>query len=728
VSVRAIVATIVSVATLATAPPVLGATVSTTSGRLDFTADAGETNVVSVTLGGGQIVVTDAGVATITTGGVCSNGTAANVVTCPIDGITRLELDSGDLDDQITNATSLPGQLFGETGHDTLRGGDAGERLDGGPGPDTLDGGGGNDEIYGAAAQEPGAGVDSDTLTGGPGDDVLSGSGGPDSVDGGPGNDRLNGFGGADGLRGQEGADVVIGGSGNDVQDGGPGDDSVGTEVTTGINQTSEETGDDLLLGGSGNDTLAPGPGVPLGDRDTLRGEDGWDAVSYGARIGDLVVSKDGLANDGGAGEGDDVGVDVESVTGGQGNDTLSGGPARDELIGGAGDDAIDGRDGDDRLDGDGVGGAGADTISGGAGDDALDGQAGGDTLSGGPGGDVVEGGTSRDTLSGGPGADRLSGGAQQDTVTYGDEQDVTVRLDRGTSASALPGDDDRLVGVEDVRGGQRRDTVFGTREANVLEGGDGSDYLDGRAGDDRMQGGRAADVVASRDGASGEPVSCGPGPDFAIVDPRDRVLRRGPNRCEQVDDGRDTDPGRGEVWLSPEGCSQPAGDVGLGLPATDRLVPLRYSVMVESGLERRPAPTIDTSDCRLRLRADPGVGPAATAELSGAAAAIRQLGRRVITTVLAIEDPPCPAGSGALKAAGEERRLRVRTGKRRGRWQVRGRFSAAASEGTDWITVETCTSTTTIVHRGRVRVRDFGRGGAVVVSAGRRYVARRTR
>jgi hypothetical protein len=590
-----------------------------------------------------------------------------------------------------------------------------------------VDGGGGNDELYGATLQEAGAGVDSDTITGGPGDDALFGGGGPDSMDGGPGNDRLNGFGGADGLRGQDGADVVIGGSGNDVQDGGPGDDAVGTEVTTGVNQISEETGDDLLVGGPGNDTLAPGPGLPLGDRDTLRGEDGWDAVSYGTRMMDVQVSKDGAGNDGAMGEGDDVGLDVESVTGGQGNDTLSGGPTRDELIGGAGDDAIDGRDGDDRLDGDGGGGGGTDTITGGAGDDALDGQGGGDTLSGGPGGDVVEGGTSQDILSGGPGADRLSGGAQQDTVTYGDEQDVTVRLDRGTSDSAAAGDVDRIEGVEDVRGGQRRDTVIGTRQANMLEGADGSDYLDGRGGDDRIEGGRAADVVASRDGARGEPVSCGPGQDFAIIDPGDRVLRRGPNRCERVDDGRDTDPGRGEVLLSPEGCSQPARDVGLGLPATQRLVPLRYSVMVDSGSERRPAPTIDTSDCRLRVRARAGAGPAGTAEVSGAAAEIRQVGRRLVTTVFAVEKPSCPAGAAALKGAADERRLRVRTGRRRGRWQVRGQYSVAATQGTDWITVETCTSTTTIVRSGRVRILDLERQRTRVVSAGQRYVARRT-
>jgi len=69
-------------------------------------------------------------------------------------------------------------------------------------------------------------------------------------------------------------------------------------------------------------------------------------------------------ANDGEAGELDDVQGDVERLRGGSGADTLNGDDAASIIYGGAGDDVIDGNAGNDVLHGQ----AGADTI------DALDG------------------------------------------------------------------------------------------------------------------------------------------------------------------------------------------------------------------------------------------------------------------------------------------------------------------------------------------------------------------
>ena len=51
---------------------------------------------------------------------------------------------------------------------------------------------------------------------------------------------------------------------------------------------------------------------------DTLidTGKTGTDTADYGGRPGTVAVTKDGVANDGESGESDNVGLDVEQVTG----------------------------------------------------------------------------------------------------------------------------------------------------------------------------------------------------------------------------------------------------------------------------------------------------------------------------------------------------------------------------------------------------------------------------
>ena len=71
-------------------------------------------------------------------------------------------------------------------------------------------------------------------------------------------------------------------------------------------------------------------------------------------------MTLDGQRNDGGPGENDLVGTDVEDVVGSSFDDVLSGGPGDDVLDGGAGDDVLDGRDGSDIL----LGESGNDTIA----------------------------------------------------------------------------------------------------------------------------------------------------------------------------------------------------------------------------------------------------------------------------------------------------------------------------------------------------------------------------
>ena len=566
----------------------------------------------------GQIVITEEGdLATLGTSDLdcTSDAGPPQAVSCPAAGITEIVLSGGNLDDRLTNLTPLDAQAWGEEGHDVMRGGGGNERIEGGPGPDDIDGGGGSDLLYGATLQDPGAGSDTDQLAGGSGDDRLFGSGGTDHLDGGLGADQLEGAGGADDLHGGDGADSVLGGSGDDLADGGPGDDTVGTEMTLGAAARSQELGNDALMGGPGNDTINPGPGPPLPDADTITGGDGTDWVGYDARLASVKVYKDAAANDGGLAERDNVGLDVERITGSLASDTLRGGPTPD----------------------------------------------------------VLEGGPEADTLEGLAGDDKLFG-------------------DAGTG--------------------------------NTLEGSGGEDYVDGQRGRDQIEGGRRADVVAARDGGRDATVSCGPGLDFAIVDRRDRVVKRGDNRCERVDDGSQRKPTPGRVYVEPQRCGG-SEDVGLGLPAMHRLVPLRYSIMIPSGSQRRRAPKLDVTDCPVRLTATPEEGRRASAGVSGAAVSVSQISGHRVTTMLKVKSPRCGAGAARALAAARSQRLRVNARGRRGRWRVLGRYSIGASFGTDWTTVEACSRTTTVVRRGRVQVTDLTTRRTVIVRAGQRYVSR---
>lgn len=154
--------------------------------------------------------------------------------------------------------------------------------------------------------------------------------------------------------------------------------------------------GDDEVHGGIGNDTLDAG--ADAGGADEYDGGKGEDLVDYSARVPGVVVTLMGVADDGEAGEGDNVAVSVEDVRGAQGPNTIAGstvgnriwgGPSIDVIQGGDGDDFIYGDAGDDDL----QGGNGDDFIYGEEGDDSLSGELGDDLLDGFPGVNVVDGG-----------------------------------------------------------------------------------------------------------------------------------------------------------------------------------------------------------------------------------------------------------------------------------------------------------------------------------------------
>jgi Ca2+-binding RTX toxin-like protein len=315
------------------------------------------------------------------------------------------------------------GGLFGfpgpsTDGDDTIDGGDGNDTIDGGDGNDTLTGGPGNDTLNGGSAGllGPSANDGDDNLSGGPGNDTASGGTGNDIIDGGTGDDAgiavfpfvlgaLDGGPGNDTVSGGDGNDAVNGASGNDTVDGGPGDDIVNGGGAPGFAFLPDTGGGtDAVGGGAGDDELVQSDQEPSTgaagtlDGDTFDGGTGNDTVSYEDRLlAVTVTTNDNAANDGAAGEADNVRDTVENVYGGGGADSLTGGAAHNELFGGTGADTLSGLGGSDGL----FGGVGNDTITGGADRDELRGERGDDTLiSADGGGDQVGCGAGADSVT----------------------------------------------------------------------------------------------------------------------------------------------------------------------------------------------------------------------------------------------------------------------------------------------------------------------------------------
>ena len=242
--------------------------------------------------------------------------------------------------------------MYGEEGNDTLSGGDGADAVSGAGGDDNLKGDAGNDSLAAATATTAWGDAGNDALAGETGNDAISGDTDDDTLNGGPGSDTLSGGAGADSLAGEGEDDALRGDDGADRLSGGDGADG----LSGGID-------DDVLSGGAGGDDLS--------------GDDGWDTVDYTGRPEALTIDIDDQADDGAAGEGDNVRATVEAVIGGAGNDRITGSAASDYLYGEGGNDRLDGGAASDRL----YGGAGKDTVIGGAGPDSLDGGDGADRL-----------------------------------------------------------------------------------------------------------------------------------------------------------------------------------------------------------------------------------------------------------------------------------------------------------------------------------------------------------
>jgi Ca2+-binding RTX toxin-like protein len=460
--------------------------------------------------------------------------------------------------------------LSGGPGHDSIDGEAGNDTLDGGDGDDSLAGGAGTDIVTyagrvapvtvtldglsgdGSAGEDDTVRTDVETVVGGSGADTLTGSPLADTLSGGPGADTLHGEGGADVLNGDDGDDLLEGGAGGDNHTGGAGLDTADysariASVTVDLDGAADDgetaeadnvrpdverllggAGDDTLTGNNatnvlegaaGNDLLDPGRGagdVTIGGADT-------DTVTYSTRTAPVVADLDGVADDGEAGENDQIATDVENLTGGSANDRLTGSAGINVLSGGSGNDVLDGGLGADLV----LGGAGTDTAdytgrsaavtadSDGAADDGEAGE-----------GDTVE--TDVEGISGGSGDDVLTG----------------------------------TTGTNILFGGAGNDVIDGAQGDDELDGGPGNDDLTGGAGSDLLRSGAGADKVRSRDSSS-DLVRCGADADIATGDSYDDIAE-----CETADVPSTTGPAGPAGPTGATGSTGATGATGATGPA----------------------------------------------------------------------------------------------------------------------------------------------------------------
>ena len=167
---------------------------------------------------------------------------------------------------------------------------------DGTPGVDRVTGGTDNDTFWGGASGDVIDGNSgNDVVLAGDGNDVVTDQDGADTLEGGPGDDAIDGGPGIDLLLGGDGPDALSGGAGGNLVFGGPGTDFV--NAGSGADTAEGDGGDDWIQGGSGTDALSGDHAAPFFDdpgqvapgNDVFVGQAG--ANKYDAEGGDDVMA-----------------------------------------------------------------------------------------------------------------------------------------------------------------------------------------------------------------------------------------------------------------------------------------------------------------------------------------------------------------------------------------------------------------------------------------------------
>jgi Ca2+-binding RTX toxin-like protein len=384
--------------------------------------------------------------------------------------------------------------------------------------------------------------------TGTPGPDSLSGTSLDEVIDGGDGNDAIHGGMGADRLVGGAGDDQLLSRDGSDTFVGGRGADHItlagnGNTVVHSPGDGADTIHSNDSNGSVGNAIHFSGGVLPGAIRVTWvpPTELGWvpSVLSIGRPgTGDHLLVKTGVydgsnqqfrigswaavqevkfddattwtlseilqrANAGTSGN--DFQVDLLNV------DTLSGGAGNDSLYGWYGDDLLIGGEGADFLSGD----VGNDTLIGGPGNDVIDAGAGSNLIrfAVGDGVDRLVAGTNRIELGAGlvPAAvqiGRTEASFSSFRMSFGGADAIDVQggqlLTSGLPTEVRFADGtvwNRGQLAERLRtGGSSNDIVFGFHDADdMLDGGSGDDVLAGGYGSDHLRGGAGNDVLYGR-------------------------------------------------------------------------------------------------------------------------------------------------------------------------------------------------------------------------------------
>ena len=304
------------------------------------------------------------------------------------------------------------------------------------------------------------------------------------------------------------GEHVVLGGTeGNDTLISSIGDDTVWGDG--GNDRIEGGAGVDQLLGGAGDDII-----TDINGDDNIKGQGGNDVVNSGDGF-DLILLGDG--NDFSVG-----GEDANETFGGEGNDYIIAGDDADTVFGDAGDDWIEGGNGNDLLQGD-FGApfqdsahAGNDIIIGGAGNDDYDSESGDDIMLADDGIERNEGMLGFDWVTYKNDAQAakadlfFTGLLPPDIDAIRDRFDLVEGLSGGAHADELRGDNAvlaDLIAIEEVSGHNNAlnnaaqiALIDGLQEllgadvssfasGNIILGGDSGDLIEGRGGDDIIDG-----------------------------------------------------------------------------------------------------------------------------------------------------------------------------------------------------------------------------------------------
>ncbi|MBA3623379.1 MAG: heme peroxidase, partial [Methylibium sp.] len=315
------------------------------------------------------------------------------------------------------------------------------------------------------------------------------------------GNDNMRSDIGDDTLWGDGGNDRLEGGAGNDSHNGGDGNDII-----------TDSFGDDNFKGGNGNDAINSGPGIDL-----ILGGEGKDFLVAGGGLVEIFAGRD--------------------------DDFVLGGTATDTVFGGEGDDWIQGGNQADLLQGDNGDPfqlstlQGNDVIFGDGGNDDYDSESGDDIMISGSGTERMEGQLGFDWTihkgdTAGANADLLRSILLPPTVEpLRDRFDQTEALSGWNFNDTLRGDNRLtadLTAIQEGSGGQNNainnaaqialirglaEHVLGIGATafsggNILLGGGGNDLIEGRDGDDILDGDAWLNVRLEERLADGTPVA----------------------------------------------------------------------------------------------------------------------------------------------------------------------------------------------------------------------------